>query len=276
MNKLLLNKQKIFNRTNDLSKYTETIKNYKLVQFNNESKNVAVLLESRIFDNTEFILRQFSRFLPEDFAMWIYVTQNVYDQYVELGNKLNNGIRIILLPEEFKLTSIDDYNNIMLNISFWNLLIQFERVLIFQMDTMIYRNGIEQFYKYDYIGAPWDPKFKICETNVGNGGLSLRNIKAVIDCLKNRKKILEPSEKIPEDIFYSKMMFELGYNVPEEEVASLFAIEDYLHNEKCFGSHKLDKFHINLFNKILGYIFIYHNIFWFEISMNNILVMQIF
>jgi hypothetical protein len=120
------------------------------------------------------------------------------------------------------------------------------------MDTMIYRNGIEQFYKYDYIGAPWDPKFKLCETNVGNGGLSLRNIKAVIDCLKNREKILEPSEKIQEDVFYSKMMFELGYKVPEIEVASLFAIEDYLHNEKCFGSHKLDKFHINLFNKILG------------------------
>ena len=220
MNKLLLNKQKIFNRTNDLSKYTETIKNYKLVQFNNESKNVAVLLESRIFDNTEFILRQFSRFLPEDFAMWIYVTQNVYDQYVELGNKLNNGIRIILLPEEFKLTSIDDYNNIMLNISFWNLLIQFERVLIFQMDTMIYRNGIEQFYKYDYIGAPWDPKFKICETNVGNGGLSLRTVTKMIEICDKYKE----TEQIWEDIYFIKYL--KGMGVPDIETAKRFSMED--------------------------------------------------
>ena len=256
MNKFLFNKQKIFNRTCDISKYTEIIKNYKLTQFNNESKNIAILLESRIFDNTEFILRQFSRFLPNDFAMWLYVTENVFNQYVEITNKLNNKIQVILLPNEFKLENIDDYNNIMLNISFWNLLKQFERVLIFQMDTMIYRNGIEQFYEYDYIGAPWDPKYKI-SNNVGNGGLSLRNIKAVLNCLDNRDKIIiennnqKIGNNISEDIFYSYAMIQLGYKIPNTEIASLFAIEYYMHNEKSFGSHKLEKFHINLFNKIL-------------------------
>ena len=168
-----------------------------------------------------------------------------------IANKLNNGIKIIILPNEYKLASIDDYNNIMLNKSFWNLLIQFERVLIFQMDTMIYKNTIEQFYQYDYVGAPWDPKYKICDSNVGNGGLSLRNIKATIDCLNNIDKIIDSDEKINEDIFYSKAMIKLGYKIPDIETASLFAIEDYMHNEKCFGSHKLEKFHINLFNKLL-------------------------
>lgn len=38
------------------------------------------------------------------------------------------------------------------------MLEQFERVLVFQMDTMIYRKGIEEYYKYDYIGVPLDPK----------------------------------------------------------------------------------------------------------------------
>jgi hypothetical protein len=251
MNKLLYNRQKVLNRPNYIIKYIEVIKNYKLTKFNNESKNIAILLESRIFENTEFILRQFSRFLPEDFAMWIYVTENVYNEYLEIANKLNNGIKIIILPNEYKLTSIDDYNNIMFNKSFWNLLIQFERVLIFQMDTMIYKNTIEQFYQYDYVGAPWDPKYKICDSNVGNGGLSLRNIKATIDCLNNMDKIIDSGEKIHEDIFYSKAMIKLGYKIPDIETASLFAIEDYMHNENCFGSHKLEKFHINLFNKLL-------------------------
>jgi hypothetical protein len=49
------------------------------------------------------------------------------------------------------------------------MFIEFGRVLIFQMDTMIYKSGIEQFYEYDYIGAPWNPKFKISDSNVGNG-----------------------------------------------------------------------------------------------------------
>ena len=123
MNKFLLDKQKIFNRTSDIGKWNKIIRNYKLVQFNNNSKNLALLLESRIFDNTEFILRQFSRFLPEDFAMHLYVTNNVYNEYVELSKKLNNGIQVILLPSEFNLESVDDYNNILLNITFWNIII---------------------------------------------------------------------------------------------------------------------------------------------------------
>jgi hypothetical protein len=245
MNKFLLDKQKIFNRTSDIGKWNKIIGNYKLVQFNNNSKNLALLLESRIFDNTEFILRQFSRFLPEDFAMHLYVTSNVYNEYIELSRKLNNGLQVILLPSEFNLESVDDYNNILLNITFWNMFIEFERVLIFQMDTMIYRSGIEKFYEYDYIGAPWNPKFKISDSNVGNGGLSLRNVKACINCLS---KI---DEKISEDVFFSKTMLKLGYKIPDIKTASLFSIEDYLHNEECFGSHKLEKYHINLFNKLL-------------------------
>ena len=35
----------------------DSINNYKLSQFNDNSKNVALMLESRIFENTEFILR---------------------------------------------------------------------------------------------------------------------------------------------------------------------------------------------------------------------------
>ena len=129
------------------------------------------------------------------------------------------------------------------------MFIKFDRVLLFQMDTMIYRNVIEKYYEYDYIGAPWDPKFKICESNIGNGGLSIRNVKASINCLSKIK--IEKNEKIAEDIFFSKAMLILGYKIPDIKTASLFSIEDYMHNEECFGSHKLEKFHINLFNKLL-------------------------
>ena len=49
----------------------------------------------------------------------------------------------------------------------------------------------------------------------------------------------------------SKKMLKLGYKIPDIKTASLFSIEDYMHNEECFGSHKLEKYHINLFNKLL-------------------------
>jgi mannosyltransferase OCH1-like enzyme len=253
------------NKNNDYNftelQYEKLIK-YKLNVFNNNSKNVALLLESRITKNTEFILRQFSRFLPEDFAMWIYVTENVHNDYLELAKKINNNIKIILLPIQYSLTSIKDYNDIMLDITFWKLLIQFERVLIFQLDTMIYRNGIEEFYQYDYVGAPWDEKNKI-SSNVGNGGLSLRNIKAMIYCLENKDKVIisdypEKKEKYeifqrdPEDTFFSYAMNQFNYNIANIETASLFAIEAYKFNKECLGSHKLYIYNLSLYNELLN------------------------
>jgi mannosyltransferase OCH1-like enzyme/uncharacterized protein YciU (UPF0263 family) len=238
-----------------------SIKKYPLTTFNNNSSNVALMLESRMPDNTEIVLRQFSRFLPSDFAMWIYVTENVYSLYLELAKKLNNNINIILLPSQYILNSVKDYNDIMLDITFWNLLIKFKRVLVFQTDTMIYRKGIEEFYDYDYIGAPWNNNlFSIKNEpimNVGNGGLSLRNINAIIYCLENKKKVIIPQYnekkekhnmfgKDPEDVFYSYAMNQFGYKIPNAEIASLFSIEASRHNNKCLASHKLIAYNISL------------------------------
>jgi hypothetical protein len=229
------------------------IERYPLSQFNNNSKNVALMLESRMFENTEFILRQYSRYLPEDFAMWIYVTPNVYSSYVELANKLNNNINILELPNQYVLNSVNDYNNIMLNISFLTLLQQFERVLIFQMDSMIYRKGIESYYEYDYIGAPWNPNSNMA-TSVGNGGLSLRNIQAMIYCLQNRKNVhvgCFNKKNIAEDVFYAYAMSQFGYKVADVETALSFSIESYGYNENSLGSHKLFVYNSELYDKLV-------------------------
>ena len=230
----------------------ELINKYKLVKFNNNSKNVALLLESTINENTELTLRQFSKYLPEDFAMWIYVTKNVYDDYIQLVKKLDNNITVMLLPNRYNLTSIQDYNTIMLDISFWKLLDQFDRVLIFQLESLIYHYDIEKFYKYDYISAPINPDDNP-ENNIYKSGLSLRNIKAMIHCLEKIDKIKLPKydKYIQENIFYSHAMDQLCYNLPDEKTSSLFSIESYMHNENSFGSYKLQEYDIKLYSKLL-------------------------
>jgi hypothetical protein len=202
--------------------------------------------------------------------MWIYVTPNVYSSYVELANKLNNNINIVQLPNQYVLNSVSDYNKIILDISFWTMLQQFERVLIFQMDSMIYRKGIELYYEYDYIGAPWDPSWNISKS-VGNGGLSLRNIQAMIYCLQNKNKVIinnyfnkKENDRIfggpIEDVFYSHAMIQFGFKVPNSEIASQFSIEAYMYNKNCLGSHKLDVFNNNLYNELLTKSIIEYNI----------------
>jgi len=246
---------------NDKIENIKFIINNKLVTFNKNSKNVALMIESRIFPNTEFIIRQFCRYLPKDFNMYIYATGDIYDEYLNLANKLNNNITVKILP--YKLKSIKDYNNIMLNISFWKMFNQFDRVLIFQNDTMIYKYNITDFYQYDYIGAPWESSRNIVK-NVGNGGLSLRNIKAILYCLENENNVKIPfnkeyegerknifNGKYPEDVFFSHAMLQFGYNIANQKTASLFSIEACLYNNNPLGSHKLSAYNNKLYQKLL-------------------------
>ncbi len=234
---------------------------YKRTTFNISGKWVALMLESRFNNDIVFVLKQFSRFLSDKWSMILYVTSDVYDKYMKVSSELNNNIQIKLL--EYPLTSVKDYNNIMLNIDFWKGLSEFEKVLIFQNDTMMYRYGIEKFMDYDYIGAPWPLEYTI-SNGVGNGGLSLRTIPAMIYCLENKDKViigkyencdknLETFDGVhPEDVFYSYAMNQFGFRVAPHSVASKFSIETVMFNEDTIGSHQLSKFNESLYNKLLA------------------------
>ena len=233
---------------------------YKRNMFNTSGKWVAIMLESRFNNGIIFVLKQFSRFLSDKWSMILYVTDNVYDKYMKVSSELDNNIQIKLL--EYPLASVKDYNSIMIDINFWKGLSQFEKVLIFQNDTMMYRFGIEKFMDYDYIGAPWPLDYNI-SNGVGNGGLSLRTIPAMIYCLENKDKVkigqyqnsaknLETFDGIhPEDVFYSYAMNQFGFRVAPHSIASHFSIETVMFNEDTVGSHQLSKFNESLYNKLL-------------------------
>ena len=77
--------------------------------------------------------------------------------------------------DDFNINSLYDYNRVLTSIEFWANLIDYKRVLIFQHDSGLLRDGIEDFMQWDYIGAPWTFQYK-----GGNGGLSLRNPRAML------------------------------------------------------------------------------------------------
>jgi hypothetical protein len=236
-----------------LNKYNKTI-------FSKNGKYVAIMLESRYMDNIKTILIQMSRFLTSDWSVILYVTNDVYDKYNELIKSLDNNIILKVLDEN--LTSVADYNKILFNVNFWNQLKNFEKVLIFQSDTMMYRFGIEKFLQYDYIGAPWPEQLGL-NTCVGNGGFSLRTIDAINNCLNNIDSITIPhyeqynknQEKLgrqPEDVFFSVGMKQLGYNIPDINTSKFFSIETCEFNLNCLGSHQLDTFNKTLSNTLLN------------------------
>jgi hypothetical protein len=111
----------------------------------------------------------------------------------------------------------EEYNDLLMTPDFWKK-IKGEKVLIFQTDSVLLRSGIDEFIKYDYVGAPWrKPKEGKL---VGNGGLSLRSVTKMIEiCYKHKE-----TEHIWEDIYFIKHLN--GYGVPDVETAKRFSMED--------------------------------------------------
>jgi len=133
------------------------------------------------------------------------------------------------------LTAIG-YNSLLAFNVFWQL-IPAEKVLIFQHDSLLLREGIEEFLQYDFAGAPiFHPHLPMpCQ----NGGLSLRT----------KSKMLEVIEKIPydynlhgnEDIYFCRGIEKIGGILPTKEAASMFSVESVFHLGTV-GCHAIDKY----------------------------------
>jgi len=120
-----------------------------------------------------------------------------------------------------------EYNQYMKSYEFWKQ-VKGKKILTFQTDTLLMRCGIDDFLKFDYIGAPWtkpkENKF------IGNGGLSLRTKEVMLD-ISNKHKDYEPRW---EDIFFVKWLND--NQLPNIETAMRFSVEN-LYHPKPFGLH---------------------------------------
>ena len=143
-----------------------------------------------------------------------------------------------------------EYSAMLGNPMFWQCLLdgfKCEHALIFQCDALLLKGGkaIDAFLKYDYVGAPWPndgivaalpPNGRRVRFNVGNGGLSLRNVRSM---LAITRKYPYPRELgVPEDVYFSHWLkvHEHEYWLPSTEEASAFAME-HVHNPNAAGLH---------------------------------------
>lgn len=133
----------------------------------------------------------------------------------------------------------DDYNALFLSPHFWAHM-PFENILIFQTDAVLIDGNLDEFLKYDYVGAPWNKNqhwrqdgpmtlFNLTGKGVsrinpaahltGNGGLSLRRKSAMLRAIHNAKYRLTN-----EDYFFSVSSRHL-MNVSPPEIAMRFSVE---------------------------------------------------
>jgi hypothetical protein len=173
-------------------------------------------------DNEAFVKTGVSRFLLEDRVHYVRMAQR-------------------------NLTTAE-YSAMLAHPLFWQCLLdnfKCEHALIFQCDALLLKGGdaIDAFLKYDYVGAPWpDHGMRIpalahsVSFTVGNGGLSLRNVRVMLAIARNHP--YPSGSGIPEDVYFSHWLkvHEAVYWVPTRDEASAFAME-HVHNPDAAGLH---------------------------------------
>ena len=162
--------------------------------------NAAVITETRPKAIIPEIIEQHLSMLPDDFELIVFCSKESEENFMDFDYNVNKY--------HVNIRSLYDYNMLMTSSFFWSKLLTYNRVLIFQTDSKILREGIEEFYEWDYIGAPW--KF---QDKGGNGGLSLRNPKVMLEIIKSIPYNGNPYE----DVFYSNNMQRFGKLAPRNE-----------------------------------------------------------
>jgi len=232
-------------------KHLNYIRNINLPNFFSSSKYESLLVEYRCLPHIEFLIRNTIIKLGKQWCHTVICGNLNYHYMVRLCSLISNKIKVIKTDHDNLTPS--DYSKFLANLDFWNLL-NGEKILIYQEDSIIFKNNISEFLKWDYIGAPWPENNINKNLNVGNGGLSLRTKSVMIEIIKrismnktsNTEYLkLTNSTVLPEDIYFCKNMKDLKIGLlADRESAYNFSTETFV-NLDSFGGHS---FWLNDFN----------------------------
>lgn len=190
----------------------------------------AAIVETRNINVGEIIHQHF-RYLPKDWGLTFFGSSENEAQVREYFPSVNF---VLLRSGSF---SAANYNELITMKSFWSQ-IPYDKVLIFQHDSRLLRDGIEDFLQYDYIGAPLYHIPFPCM----NGGLSLRSKAKMLEVINN-KKYHAPTDG-NEDIYFCKQLQQMGANLPTKEEAMKFSVET-IYYPTPLGVHAMEKYLTN-------------------------------
>lgn len=122
----------------------------------------------------------------------IYIIAPIKFKFDDDFNELvkNYKIEIIFFNNVF-FQSIKGYNKLMLDLNFYKRFINYQFLLICQLDALAISNNLNLWVdkEYDYVGAPWVTSFKNIFNfdSMGNGGFSLRRVSKFIEVLESKQ-----------------------------------------------------------------------------------------
>lgn len=187
----------------------------------NNSDKVMVIVETRCIDILEYVLKNFLFYLQKN--GWNLMIFHGYENESYVKNIIKGWNNVILYNLEVYDFSLSDYDILLTSLNFWDK-IPFENILMFQSDTLLLSDKIEEFIQYDYCDTPQDHKI--------NNGLSFRKKSVMISCIT---KYLNKCGNKNESIFFSQNIS----NKPTIETTSKFSAGSIIYEKnKPFGLDK--------------------------------------
>jgi len=245
--------------------YIKYIRNVKLINFMESSDYESVFIEYRCLPHCEFLIRNAILKLGEKWCHTIICGNLNYEYMVQLCSTISNKIKII--KTNYDNLTPSEYSLFLSTIEFWNLL-NGKKILIYQEDSMIFNHNIDDFLKWDYIGAPWPEGQNDNRSGVGNGGISLRTKDIMIQIINkiNIHNTVYNSSTIgymentnskvpPEDVYFTKNMEDLKIGLLADRVSAGYFSTECIFNENSFAGHNFWISDPNWLNRIEKTIF---------------------
>lgn len=206
-----------------------------------ENTRAAVIVETRPDFFLPKVIRNVMYFLGAGWNLHVLTSSQNRDFVLRALPGWDVHVDILDLPGYW--FPRERYNQLLLMPSFWELFRE-EKILVFQTDALLAGPGIDDFLDYDLVGAP----FRSFDANyLANGGLSLRNRQAMLDCLARTR----PAENEWEDAFFSDGVRALGGKMPDVHEASRFSVES-IYTTHPVGVHGTNQYihHLDVARKI--------------------------
>jgi hypothetical protein len=214
-------------------------------------KYTAVIVEPRKHKALEFVLKNILENLNNDWNILI-IHGNLNKEFIEdiIKNTLSKyKNRIILTQMNKDNLSKEEYNQFIVSDEYFNA-IPTDTFLRFELDSMINpknKDRINNFLKYDLVGAPWDFPHNsnhALKGIVGNGGFTLRKKSRMLEILKACPYPHNDKSFSSENVYFTHCD-KVTLNRPSFEEAKKFASETVIDSES-FGLHKPWVHHKNI------------------------------
>ena len=205
----------------------------KVKNFKKESNYETVFIDFRVLDHVEFLIRNVIYKFDENWCHTIVCGNDNYQYMKRLCDSISKNIKIIKL--DIDNLNQKTYSDLLQTTEFWNLF-DSEKIFLYQEDSIVFKNNIEDFLEFDWIGSPFYYTINKEKKIGGNGGCCLRTRDIMLKCLENEKPYF------PEDIYYCETIqkYNLG-KLPKFDIAIQFGEENINTNDIPFCGHQVWK-----------------------------------